>query len=61
MPPTVLTGVVTSAGVMAKTVTMTVARTKVHPKLLKVRVPALLLTSRTCATKSTLCTTPRMR
>ena len=38
MPPTVLTGVVTSAGVMAKTVTMTVARTKVHPKLLKVRV-----------------------
>lgn len=45
MPPTVLTGVVTSAGVMAKTVTMTVARTKVHPKLLKVRV---FLCARAC-------------
>lgn len=36
MPPTILTGIVTNAGVMAKTVTMTVKKVKVHPKLLKV-------------------------
>ena len=32
MPPTVLTGIVTNAGVMAKTVTMTVRKVKTHPK-----------------------------
>ena len=36
MGATVLTGIVTKAGVMAKTVTMTVAKVKTHPKLLKV-------------------------
>lgn len=36
MPATVLTGIVTKAGVMAKTVTMTVEKVKMHPKLLKV-------------------------
>lgn len=37
MGATTLTGIVTKAGVMAKTVTMTVAKVKTHPKLLKVR------------------------
>lgn len=37
MGATVLTGVVSKAGAMAKTVTMTVSRVKTHPKLLKVR------------------------
>lgn len=63
MPPTVLTGIVTKAGVMAKTVTMTVRKVKTHPKLLKVRIArtggAWRLTEgrRTCAIKSTSCTT----
>lgn len=39
MPATVLTGIVTKAGVMAKTVTMTVEKIKMHPKLLKVCCP----------------------
>ena len=38
MPPQSISGVVTKAGVMAKTVTLQVARTLVHPKLLKVRL-----------------------
>ncbi|CCU97757.1 unnamed protein product [Malassezia sympodialis ATCC 42132] len=38
MGATTLTGIVTKAGVMAKTVTMTVAKTKTHPKLLKTYV-----------------------
>ncbi|WFD30368.1 hypothetical protein MSPP1_001387 [Malassezia sp. CBS 17886] len=35
MPATILTGIVTKAGAMAKTATMTVERVKTHPKLLK--------------------------
>jgi hypothetical protein len=35
--PQVLSGIVTKAGVMAKTITMTVERRLTHPKLLKVR------------------------
>ncbi|WFC97854.1 hypothetical protein MYAM1_000575 [Malassezia yamatoensis] len=35
MPATILTGIVTKAGAMAKTVTMTVKKVKTHPKLLK--------------------------
>ncbi|KAI3625580.1 hypothetical protein CBS9595_000941 [Malassezia furfur] len=35
MPATQLTGIVTKAGAMAKTVTMTVEKVKMHPKLLK--------------------------
>ncbi|WFD26746.1 hypothetical protein MNAN1_001731 [Malassezia nana] len=38
MGATTLTGIVTKAGVMAKTVTMTVAKVKTHPKLLKTYV-----------------------
>ena len=35
MGATVLTGIVTKAGFMAKTVTMTVSKVKMHPKLHK--------------------------
>ncbi|WFD46463.1 hypothetical protein GLX27_001098 [Malassezia furfur] len=38
MPATQLTGIVTKAGAMAKTVTMTVEKVKMHPKLLKTYV-----------------------
>ncbi|PKI85187.1 hypothetical protein MVES_000977 [Malassezia vespertilionis] len=38
MPSTIITGLVTKAGLMAKTVTMTVEKVKMHPKLLKTYV-----------------------
>lgn len=55
MPATQLTGIVTKAGAMAKTVTMTVEKVKMHPKLLKVGY--FRSRRRTSATKSTLCMT----
>ena len=59
MGATTLTGIVTKAGFMAKTVTMTVAKVKTHPKLHKVCIlPPCLTTRHTCVITSISCMTP---